>query len=288
MPLPPRVVFGRVAPPSGYVRGVARPRSRSRSATVVRIAMAASSAATVVREAMAASSATVVQTAMAASSSATVVQMAMAASSAATVVPIAMAASSSATVVQLAMAAASSSATVVQTAMAASSSDIEDELAETWWLALQARVNEQHTAAAPQRLDDETEADLAFEQVREAIAARVVVPPMLDEDAAFAAFLAEPFGDINRDFVPQTPPQVLAPQTPPQVLAPQTPPQVFVPQTPPPRPRAASAFFPIWGVPITPLAAWEPTLSCIILPFDDRSQRETEDEIDSVFDSFFA
>ena len=61
----------------------------------------------------------------------------------------------------------------------------------------------------------------------------------------------------------------------------------FVAPAPPQRPRAASPFYPIWGVPIPPLAADEPCFSTIILPFDERSQQETEDELNRSFDGLF-
>ncbi len=60
-----------------------------------------------------------------------------------------------------------------------------------------------------------------------------------------------------------------------------------IPEPEPQRPRAVSSFYPVWGVAIPPLAPGEPYTTSIILPFDERSQQETEDEVQQGFDSIF-
>ncbi len=62
----------------------------------------------------------------------------------------------------------------------------------------------------------------------------------------------------------------------------------FDPPPAPARPRTVSPFFPIWGIPIPPLAPGVPYTTSIILPFDERSQQETEDEVNRAFAAIFA
>ncbi len=62
-----------------------------------------------------------------------------------------------------------------------------------------------------------------------------------------------------------------------------------VPEPEPPRPRAVSSFSPFFGIAIPPLRSrsLSPDRHYILLPYDERSQQQDEDELEQAFDSIF-